>query len=259
MPKGDKGETCAEAIRAVIEPGEVVAFPELFGRIKNRGEWKNSTIWQHLMSLVVNLPPARHHWPNSKPFLFLHADGGYEFYKDTGYESFRDKILEALESQPGGICGECLQVICRVSEINQLKEICNGLRAGHHLETIQGNCSNCRRSRALMKLQRRETLKVDNNSKVPLTRDQLIEIHLKLGAILDRLDSSKIRGEDFSSKVIRLRDADLLSGNIACMMLTINGLRNIAVHERFEVGPHEAAVIRSAMAAIDTWADLQLK
>lgn len=80
MGKGHKGETCAEAIRTSIMKGEIVAFPELFRRVKQKGTWKDETIWQHLMSLLLNLPPARYHWKNAKPFLFLHEDGRYELY-----------------------------------------------------------------------------------------------------------------------------------------------------------------------------------
>jgi len=90
MPKGYQGKTCSEAIRAVISHGELVTASELFGRVKQRGAWKDGTIWQHLMSLVVNLPPARHHWKNSEPFLFLHGDGRYELYDERSHPQVRD-------------------------------------------------------------------------------------------------------------------------------------------------------------------------
>jgi len=80
MGKGYRGETCAEAIRASIEPGEIVAFCEFFARVKRKGAWKDSTVHQHLMSCVVNLPPARRHWKSRNPFLFLRGDGRYELY-----------------------------------------------------------------------------------------------------------------------------------------------------------------------------------
>lgn len=80
MPKGYQNETCAEAIRALIEAGQILAFSQLFSGVKEKGAWKNETIWQHLMSLVVNLPPARRHWKNVNPFLFLRGDGRYELY-----------------------------------------------------------------------------------------------------------------------------------------------------------------------------------
>ena len=83
VPKGYHNETCAEAIRSVVRPGEVVRFSELFRRVRQRGTWKESTIWQHSMSLVVNLPPARFQWKSASPFLFLRPDGRYELYDPT--------------------------------------------------------------------------------------------------------------------------------------------------------------------------------
>jgi len=89
MAKRYYDETCAEAVRAATRAGEVITFSELFGRVRRRGPWKDSTIWQHLMSLVVNLPPARHHWPSAKPFLFLRADGQYEVYDPSVHPQVR--------------------------------------------------------------------------------------------------------------------------------------------------------------------------
>ena len=80
MTKGYRGQSCGDAIRSSFESGEIVAFSELYRRVKQKGSWKNETIWQHLMALVVNLPPARYHWKSIKPFLFLHNDGRYEIY-----------------------------------------------------------------------------------------------------------------------------------------------------------------------------------
>ena len=80
MTKGYAGETCAEAIRSILKPDEVLSFSQLFDEVKQKGSWKDETIWQHLMLLIVNLPPARYHWKTSKPFLFLHEDGKYELF-----------------------------------------------------------------------------------------------------------------------------------------------------------------------------------
>jgi hypothetical protein len=80
MGKGNHGESCAEAIRSVLRPSEVVAFSELFRRVKQRGAWKPESIWQDKMASIANLPPARFHWKSSKPFLFIHGDERYELY-----------------------------------------------------------------------------------------------------------------------------------------------------------------------------------
>ena len=82
MAKGYQGESCADAIHASFEPGAIVVFSEIYQRVKQKGSWKDATIWQHLMALIVNLPPARYHWKSIKPFLFLREDGRYEIYNE---------------------------------------------------------------------------------------------------------------------------------------------------------------------------------
>jgi hypothetical protein len=80
MTKGNQGESCSEAIRTSMKSGEMVTFSELYKRVKQKGSWKDDTVWLHMMALVVNLPPARYRWKTVKPFLFLHGDGRYELY-----------------------------------------------------------------------------------------------------------------------------------------------------------------------------------
>jgi len=88
--KGYNGETCAEAIRSEMKPAEVVGLSELFRRVRSRGTWKDDTIWQKLMSHVVNMPPARYHWRSAKPFLFLRPDGCYELYNSEVHPAVRE-------------------------------------------------------------------------------------------------------------------------------------------------------------------------
>lgn len=78
--KGHRRETCAEAIRDSLKPRELATFGELDQRVRQRGAWKDETIWQNLMACVVNLPPARRHWKSVEPFPVVHMDGRYELY-----------------------------------------------------------------------------------------------------------------------------------------------------------------------------------
>ena len=80
MTKGHHGESCSEAIRSLLRPGLRMTYGDLYRSIKQKGDWKDGTIYQHLMGLVVNLPPARRHWKSAVPFLFLHGDGTYELF-----------------------------------------------------------------------------------------------------------------------------------------------------------------------------------
>ena len=73
MAKGHGGKSCREVIAGSLSTGEVEGFQELYRRVFAHGSWRDSTILQHLMSCVVNLLPARQHWRNVEPFLFLRA------------------------------------------------------------------------------------------------------------------------------------------------------------------------------------------
>jgi len=80
MAKGHSGESCREAIRKCIKPGEVLSFSELYNKVRQLGAWKDETVWQQLIAVIVNLPPARFHWKSVQPFLFIRGDGRYENY-----------------------------------------------------------------------------------------------------------------------------------------------------------------------------------
>jgi hypothetical protein len=83
MPIGYHGESCGEAIRQLIGSAETMRASRIIEQVRAKGPWKDETIWQHLMALVVNLPPARYHWKTTKPFLFLRPDGQYELYDEA--------------------------------------------------------------------------------------------------------------------------------------------------------------------------------
>jgi hypothetical protein len=80
MAKGYRGESCVDAIRTSISESDILSFGELFRRVHSRGEWKDDNIWQSIMAVIVNLVPARYHWPGPQQFLFLRGDGQYELY-----------------------------------------------------------------------------------------------------------------------------------------------------------------------------------
>lgn len=85
--------TCREAVRASIKElgGGPVGAERIFEATRRKGEWTDDTIWQHLMYLVVNLPPAYKHWsPSSERFLFLREDGLYEIYSPTKHGTYRE-------------------------------------------------------------------------------------------------------------------------------------------------------------------------
>lgn len=91
MVKGYDGQTCAEAIYEVVAPNQPARFEEVFDSVSRKGAWRPDTIYQHMMLLVVNLPPAYHHWRTApERFLFLRPDGLYELYDEAKHGVFQD-------------------------------------------------------------------------------------------------------------------------------------------------------------------------
>ena len=65
MVKGYKGQSCAEAIRECFqEHDQPLSYSKIVSQIRQKGSWKEITLWRHLMSTVVNLIPARYEWKN---------------------------------------------------------------------------------------------------------------------------------------------------------------------------------------------------
>lgn len=83
MRLGFHGESIREAIHSIMQPGRILAFSEFVDEIKKKGAWKDDTIWQNLMTFVINLVPAKYHWNASEQFLFLRGDGRYELYNPS--------------------------------------------------------------------------------------------------------------------------------------------------------------------------------
>ena len=85
--------TCREAVyQAILEPGGgPVTAEQLFQKVREKGNWSNDTIWQHLMWLIVNLPPAYKHWPPApEKFLYLREDGKYELYNPQKHGTYKE-------------------------------------------------------------------------------------------------------------------------------------------------------------------------
>ncbi len=75
--------TCREAIRHIMEEegGGPASYSLLESELMGMDRWSKHTIYQQLMAVVINLPPAYRRWPSKRErFLFLREDGRYELY-----------------------------------------------------------------------------------------------------------------------------------------------------------------------------------
>ena len=109
--------TCREAIKkAILElGGGPVTAEELFSKVRSMGDWSDDTIWQHLMWLVVNLPPAYRHWPNApERFLFLREDGRYELYDPEKHGIYSNGLR--IKTHPDEECNMILERYVKLME-----------------------------------------------------------------------------------------------------------------------------------------------
>jgi len=109
--------SCREAVkRAILELGrEPVTAEELFNKVRSMGEWSEDTIWQHLMRLVVNLPPAYRHWPSApERFLFLREDSRYELYDPVKHGVYSSGLR--IRMSPDEECNTVLEKYVELME-----------------------------------------------------------------------------------------------------------------------------------------------
>jgi len=71
--------------------------------------------------------------------------------------------------------------------------------------------------------------------------------------MLDSVEGAKAKGRGFSERVSQLRDSGSLPGHIACMMQTVNSLRNLCIYEGHILDRNELRVSESAWAVVKEW------
>jgi len=89
--------------------------------------------------------------------------------------------------------------------------------------------------------------------KPTLSASKLGELRRSLFSILDNIDGSRMRDEGPAKRVNRLRSEEKLPKNIANLIHTILGYRNVAEYEGYIPTASEAAVILNAWDAIVEW------
>jgi hypothetical protein len=194
-------------------------------------------------------------------------------------DTSKDRILEALESHANGLCDDCLEGVAAVHPRQQVNQICRPLSASGAILRAKSQCPACgtlklvnsiggaRSQHRLRMLENPElpmpprggnvtTLPNADRSGVGVPWDaapSLDELRRQMIRILDRLDGARQKGEGLAARIGRLRDSSLIPSVPACMMLTLNALRNIAVYESKCFGEQEREVVVSAWASVQGW------
>jgi len=178
-------------------------------------------------------------------------------------ESARERILEALEANPAGLCDGCLSEEARVHPHQATNQICRRLADRGVTHRAKRLCSRCASATKLV-----NQLGATPPSELQPVKKELTIAPQDLGGALDsirrriveivnRLDDAHARGEGLSRRIQRLRDSEALPGTVACMMLTLNSLRNLAVYEQTKLTAKVHSVIDSAWAVVEEWAAAQ--
>jgi hypothetical protein len=165
-----------------------------------------------------------------------------------------ERIAEALEPNQEGVCDDCLSIVADVTPRQQVNQICRGLAARNVIDRSQRECSVCGRQKLVNLPLQQESHRTGTakSQDVPALLDQ----HRRhIVEILNSIENQSSKGEGLAARIIRLREKGKLPGSIACMMQTLNSLRNLAVYEEFASSRHELAVIEGAWAVIKDWRD----
>lgn len=176
----------------------------------------------------------------------------------------RDRIVEALEQSLAGICDNCLSTLAEVTPPQQVNQICRKLSGHGQIERAKGKCGFCGRTKQVNRLKGSAAPAVQSDQTIPPSSPRgalqmkdaaarLDQVRRRIIEILNSIDGSPKKIEGLSARVSRLRERNSLPGSIACMMLTLNTLRNLSVYERFVPGRNELTVIEAAWSAVEEW------
>lgn len=173
-----------------------------------------------------------------------------------------DRILETLDQFPSGICDDCLSVMAGVQPRQQTNQICRRMEGKEVVRRAQALCPICvkqkitntpvsRRHNPPVKL--RDEKIMSGTQSLRDMSGYLDQIRRKMIESLNLIDKQSVRSEGLSGRIARLRESGTIPSSVACMMLTLNSLRNLVVYDGFKPGPHEIAVVEAAWLTVQEW------
>jgi hypothetical protein len=186
-----------------------------------------------------------------------------------------EQIIEVLETRTIGICDDCLSEIAAVKPRQQVNSICRKLQiAGGKLQRVKGECPECKKNKILNSIKGIETDLISSDnlylSTIRETSPQYETISWDAAADLDairrhiiemmnKLDPQKrpssiaVNIEQFSEKLKRLEDAEIIPNPVAIIVRMLNSLRNAVVYHECRLGKQERELINQAYQYINLW------
>jgi hypothetical protein len=98
-----------------------------------------------------------------------------------------------------------------------------------------------------------QTPKIDS-SEEKITVTELGNIRREINRLMDLAEGRRNSNITPGKRILQLRDQNIIPHNIASLMLTIIGLRNVAEYQRHELTQSETQVVKNAWSGIREWA-----
>jgi uncharacterized protein YutE (UPF0331/DUF86 family) len=165
----------------------------------------------------------------------------------------RDLILEVLENTPSGLCDDCLSEKSNVKPRQTINMTCRPLAKAGILIRQKSYCSGCEKSKITNKL----TKGINNSFAKVATKSLLSDIDVvalqrQLIKLLDHFDLTGEK-DSISQRIGKLRDKGVIPGNITVCMRSINGFRNLVIHEDYKLNDNEKKIVELAWITIQKW------
>jgi hypothetical protein len=188
----------------------------------------------------------------------------------------RERIIETLETRPGGLCDDCLSRITDVKPRQQVNMICRDLRKSGKLSRDKMECpeEKNKRKKIVNKLigveETSPPIKPTKGSNVqeqaaqyqlasPNAAAKLDYIRRHILAIMNELDpqrqqsSSASTYEGFSDRLRRLSDTRIIPANIMIIMRMLSAMRNAVIYRDCVPEDQEEKLVDNAFNIILGW------
>lgn len=176
-----------------------------------------------------------------------------------------DRIIDALEANPAGLCDDCLADVAQVASRVHVNMLCRPLANAGSTDRDKSACPRCGTWKFVNRLRQQATLQVGElagpvykTEPVPTTADEdagawLDGIRRQMLRILEAVEGDRPENDGVAKKINRMEEQEALPGTICCMMRTLNALRNLVVYEHVHLGRHELSAATSAWACVQDW------
>ena len=176
--------------------------------------------------------------------------------------TYAERILEAIEQYPEGICDDCLSRSLGITPRQTVFQVCTRLASEDNILRTRGSCVHHSHKKKSLNLSMPISVGEIVRSR-PQMREQRREI-IDLVELLDNvrrqaiqhMNSLEGKGKDregFSARILRLREEKRIPGSVASLLLTWGAFRNLAYYEGYSPAEREVKILALIREELDQW------